>query len=175
MYTIMKRLKIALFSLTILLTFTQVKAQNTTAGSATDQVTSAYFAVKNGLTNDNLTGTKAAAKDLLAAITAVKPGSLSASQKTVWTANLAKLQFDSKHISEAPSIEHQREHFASLSKNMAVVVKGLKSNTAVVYEQYCPMKKASWLSETASVKNPYYGKKMLTCGQVTQTFAANAK
>jgi Cu(I)/Ag(I) efflux system membrane fusion protein len=28
------------------------------------------------------------------------------------------------------------------------------------------MAKASWLSETKDVKNPFYGKKMLTCGSV---------
>lgn len=171
----MKNLKRLVLSLSILLTFTQVNAQDKTAAKPTDQVFAGYFALKNALTNDDAAAAKTSAKELLSAITAVKLAGLSAAQQKIWTANVDKLQFDTRHISESPSIAHQREHFASLSKNMAVVVKGLKANTAVVYEQYCPMKKASWLSETADVKNPYYGKSMLTCGEVKETFAANVK
>jgi hypothetical protein len=171
----MKYLKTILLSFCVLFAFTQTQAQDKAESGSVNQVTSAYFAVKNALASDNQAGTQSAAKELLSAITAVKTTGLSAAQKTLWTTNVAKLQFDSRHISESPSIVHQREHFASLSKNMATVVKGLKANTAVVYEQYCPMKKASWLSETAAVKNPYYGKSMLTCGEVKETFAANTK
>lgn len=171
----MRYLKSIALSLTLLFLFTQVEAQVKTTGSATEPVMTAYFGLKNALTADDAAGAKTSAKELVTAINGVKPASLSPAQQKVWAANLAKLQFDSRHISESPAIEHQREHFASLSKTMAVVVKGLKSNSAVVYEQYCPMKKASWLSESADVKNPYYGKKMLTCGEVKETFAANVK
>jgi hypothetical protein len=34
---------------------------------------------------------------------------------------------------------------------------------------YCPMKKANWLSSSATIKNPYYGNSMLTCGKVVET------
>jgi hypothetical protein len=34
---------------------------------------------------------------------------------------------------------------------------------------YCPMKKSNWLSNEKTVKNPYYGSAMLTCGEVTGT------
>ncbi|HQE11916.1 MAG TPA: hypothetical protein PLQ78_04150 [Flavipsychrobacter sp.] len=42
-----------------------------------------------------------------------------------------------------------------------------------VYRQYCPMafndKGAYWLSNEEKIMNPYFGKKMLTCGEVTDT------
>lgn len=38
-----------------------------------------------------------------------------------------------------------------------------------VYYQYCPMKKAYWLSMEKEIKNPYYGSSMLTCGKVIET------
>jgi hypothetical protein len=52
---------------------------------------------------------------------------------------------------------------------MFELVKGLMLHTTTLYEQYCPMKKATWLSETAAIKNPYYGSQMLTCGKTTET------
>jgi hypothetical protein len=45
-------------------------------------------------------------------------------------------------------------------------------NTSTLYQQYCPMKKAYWLSETPTIKNPYYGKEMPTCGKTTETLGA---
>ncbi len=171
----MKIIKTALLALTFVVIFTQTKAQDATASRAVNNVITAYFGVKNALTADNYAATKSESKDLLAAINTVPADKLTTDQKKLWTAYSEKLQFDSRHMSEAPGIDHQREHFTSLSKNMLEVVKGLKLNTATVYQQYCPMKKASWLSESATVKNPFYGKQMLTCGKVTETLAPAAK
>jgi hypothetical protein len=58
---------------------------------------------------------------------------------------------------------------------MFEVVKGLKLNTAVVYRQYCPMKKSYWLSESPAIENPYYGNQMLTCGEVKETLNPSGK
>ena len=39
-----------------------------------------------------------------------------------------------------------------------------------LYQQYCPMynnnKGGMWLSASEEIKNPYYGAKMLNCGEV---------
>jgi Cu(I)/Ag(I) efflux system membrane fusion protein len=45
--------------------------------------------------------------------------------------------------------------------------KALWNNKLYVF--YCPMKKANWLDDANTVKNPYYGKSMLTCGSVKKT------
>ena len=46
----------------------------------------------------------------------------------------------------------------------------------MLYRQYCPMafdnKGAHWLSETEAIRNPYFGEKMLSCGQTKETLAA---
>ncbi len=171
----MKTLKTVLLSLILFVAFTQAKAQDQIAGTSVNSVITAYLGVKNALAADNNEAAKSKAKELLAAVTAVQPDKFTANQKTIWAANVDKLQFDSRHISESAALDHQREHFASLSKNLFNVVKGLKLNTTVVYYQYCPMKKASWLSETSAIKNPYYGKQMLTCGKTTETLTAASK
>lgn len=170
----MKTLKTIFLSLTLLAAFAQVIAQSVALTSPISSVMTAYFGVKNALNADNNAAAKSQAKELLAAVTALQAGNLTAEQKTIWTAYVDKLSFDARHISES-AIDHQREHFAGLSKNMIEVVKGLKLNTAVVYQQYCPMKKSSWLSESATIKNPYYGKQMLTCGKITKTLTPSTK
>jgi hypothetical protein len=52
---------------------------------------------------------------------------------------------------------------------MIVLAKAVKLSSDPIYEAYCPMKKASWLSSEKVIKNPYYGSAMLTCGSVRDT------
>ncbi|CAN5485658.1 hypothetical protein BH09BAC6_BH09BAC6_16750 [soil metagenome] len=167
----MKTLKTVLLSLTFLFAFVSTKAQDAAATTSVNNVINAYLGVKNALIASNNEATKSKAKELLAMISAVPAAQLTAEQKIIWAAYADKLQFDSRHISESAALDHQREHFANLSKNMFELVKGLKLNSTTLYEQYCPMKKATWLSETAAIKNPYFGNQMLTCGKTTETLS----
>jgi hypothetical protein len=67
-------------------------------------------------------------------------------------------------------IEQKRARFAEISNAMYKVATLAKLKNAGVYHQYCPMafddKGAYWLSAESEIKNPYYGKKMLECGEV---------
>jgi hypothetical protein len=165
----MKNIRSILVTIALLIPFAAVRAQGVTASAAINNVVTAYYGVKNALADDNNGVAQSKAKELFAAVNAVPVAKLTPDQHKIWAAYTDKLQFDSRHISESTAIDHQREHFTSLSKNMYEVIKGLKLNNAVVYEQYCPMKKATWLSESTAIKNPYLGKKMLDCGRTTAT------
>lgn len=171
----MKIIKSLFITLTLIIGFSQVKAQDAAASGAIHNVLNAYYGVKNALADDNSSAAQAKAKDLFAAINAVPVDKLNADQRKIWMSYTDKLQFDSRHISESTAIDHQREHFTSLSKNMYEVIKATKLNSTVVYEQYCPMKKTSWLSETTTIKNPYLGKEMETCGRTTATLNSFGK
>lgn len=157
-------MKKILLSLVLILSIIAVKAQN----AAVDKITASYIGVKNALVGSNATLAKSKSVELLAALSAPIKGLQPAQQKLLGT-YLDKLKFDSRHISETTVIDHQREHFESLSKNMYSLLSGLKLNSTTVYQQYCPMKKAAWLSESEDIRNPYYGDDMLECGKVTAT------
>jgi len=157
-------MKKILFSLVLLISIASVQAQNT----AIEKATTAYLGVKDALVAGNAPLAKSHSKELLDALSVPAKGLTPAQQKLMVT-YLPKLKYDSRHISETTVIVHQREHFASLSKNMYSLLSGLKLNNATVYQQYCPMKKAYWLSETEDIRNPYYGDEMLECGKVTAT------
>lgn len=70
-------------------------------------------------------------------------------------------------------LEKKRESFEMISNAFYDMVRVIKPTGAVIYYQYCPMafdnKGAYWLSNADSIRNPYYGKKMLTCGEVKET------
>lgn len=90
------------------------------------------------------------------------------SHQLISETNAHILLADAGKIADAKDINRQRTLFANFSANMAEVIKAVKPGSTV-YIQYCPMKKASWLSSEKAIKNPYYGSSMLTCGKVTNT------
>jgi hypothetical protein len=69
--------------------------------------------------------------------------------------------------------EKKRIHFETVSNAMFELIRKAELKNAGVYRQYCPMafndKGAYWLSNETEIKNPYFGKKMLECGEVTDT------
>jgi hypothetical protein len=170
----MKNLKFLFSAIVLIIVFTQVKAQNITTSAALNNVLVTYYRVKNSLVADDAAVAQNKAKELIAAINAVEPNELTTAQKKTWTAHADKLLADSKRIAEN-NLEGQRDNFTTLSKDMFEVFKSLKINSATIYQQYCPMKKAIWLSETPDIKNPYFGEQMLSCGSTTETIAVDTK
>ncbi len=105
-------------------------------------------------------------------INTVKMDKLSDAEHTVWMKVMKDLAFDTEHIAETKDASHQRDHFTTLSKNMYLLIKVSKQEVTIYY-QNCPMynngKGANWLSKDISIKNPYYGSQMLTCGKTVET------
>lgn len=136
------------------------------------EVETAYFGLKDALTKDDANTASEKAKELFKAIDKVKMEKMSADEHKVWMKLQEKLFYDAEHIKGTTELEHQREHFMSLSKNMYELIKAFKTETPVYY-QHCPMandgKGADWLSMEEKISNPYLGKSMPTCGKVTET------
>jgi len=122
----------------------------------------AYYDIKNALIAGN--GETAAAKAEIFLKTAN-----SIDYKVISEGNINILVKDAGAISITKYLKKQREIFANLSNNMAEVAKVTKLSDQPIYKQYCPMKKANWLSNEKAIKNPYYGNSMLTCGNVEET------
>ena len=139
-----------------------IKAQDTADQNRLNQVLQSYYEVKDALVNGNSNAASANATAFIKNINGI-------SYKLISEGNVNALLKDAGAIADAKDIKKQREVFATFSTNMAELAKGLKLTGQPVYLQYCPMKKASWLSSEKSIKNPYYGSAMLTCGKVTET------
>ena len=130
-----------------------------------------YFAVKDALvkTDGNMASVKA--KELLSAISEVQMGKLSMDVHMVWMKVLENLKKDAKNIANTNEASQQRNYFNSLSKNLYELMKVSKQATPTYY-QFCPManegKGANWLSKEETIKNPYYGSQMLSCGSTVE-------
>ena len=126
-----------------------------------------YFNLKDALVADD----NARAKELGATL-ATSLGNLDVSSNFSDTQkpNLKDIIEDAvehaEHISES-DIDHQREHFKILSKDVTDMV-AITGTEKTLYQQFCPMYDggSAWLSTSKDVMNPYYGSRMLNCGKV---------
>lgn len=148
---------VALFVMTTSQSFAQKNA-NTPA----TQLLSLYYDIKDALVSGNASVASAKAADFVNAITDADPN-------IVNEASRKALLKDVSAISTSKDLKEQRVRFAPFSDNMFTLAKTVKLSSEPVYQQYCPMKKASWLSNQQAIKNPYYGSSMLTCGSVKAT------
>ena len=83
------------------------------------------------------------------------------------TASLAK------KIAVSSDIEEQRKNFVPLSSDLIALLKHTDIEQGTMYVQYCPMANsgegAYWITGNQEIKNPYYGDKMLNCGEVKES------
>jgi hypothetical protein len=60
-------------------------------------------------------------------------------------------------------IDELRESFKKLSA--IYIARGDKKARAGLMEATCPMASANWIQKEGGLRNPYYGKSMLDCGE----------
>jgi hypothetical protein len=69
-------------------------------------------------------------------------------------------------LAAAKDIKKAREAFKPLSASLVKYLSDNKAGKGTYHEAYCPMAKANWLQTENQVRNPYYGKSMLDCGEL---------
>jgi hypothetical protein len=147
-------------------------ANNVQGQASVNDVVAAYMQLKNALANDNGKDAASAANTLSEALKKTEVNALPAGQKAMYADVSDDMKEHAEHIAtNAGKVEHQREHFESLSKDLYDLVKA-GSVKQTLYKDFCPMynnnKGGMWLSETKEIKNPYLGQKMPTCGEVQE-------
>jgi hypothetical protein len=158
------KMKLLTFSIIVLITTTLNKAssQDSIQQVRLSQLLTKYYDIKNALVAGKADLVSASAEEFIKLANSID-------YKLISEGNINALLKDASPISETKDIQTQRKHFANFSNNIAVIARSMKLTDKAVYLQYCPMKKAVWLSDEKPIKNPYYGNAMLTCGEVKET------
>ena len=133
-----------------------------------------YLQLKNALAKDDGKGAAAAGSSIVTTLGKVDMKGLSGVQMKSYMDIADDMKEHAEHIgANAGKIEHQREHFIMLSKDIADLVKSFGNGGQTLYKDSCPMandgKGAIWISEVKEIKNPYLGSKMPECGTVKET------
>lgn len=142
---------------------------DSTANNSLGQLLDLYYNIKDALVNSDAGTAASNADEFVKAIQKIDMNSLPKLEQKAFMASQEKLNADAKDISQSKDIAKQRIYFPTLSDNFYSLAKEVKLSTQPIYRDYCPMKKKYWLSSKSTIKNPYYGKAMPTCGEVTET------
>lgn len=139
---------------------------------AVTAVISSYFKLQEALVKSDAKQAAAAADELHKTIGNVDMSALRTEEHTVWMKVADKLSADAKAIAGTSDLKKQRTLLASLSENMHTLAKAANLSEPIYYNN-CPMfndgKGANWLSAEKTIKNPYYGSQMLSCGKTVET------
>ncbi len=140
-------------------------------GTAFDAALAPYEAIHAALAGDTLKGVAANAREIQeiardaadtfdAGRAGVRPDTASQCR-----ALLPKLETAAARLARATTLEEAREAFGELSRPM-VQWREMSTATDRPKVVYCPMVKKPWLQESSQVANPYFGSKMLKCGNI---------
>jgi Cu(I)/Ag(I) efflux system membrane fusion protein len=132
-----------------------------------------YLALKNSFVQNDLKKAAHAANEVQNALTLVDMKLLTGDAHNKWMDLSGHLDKQIKLIASSGKIEEQRIAFSKLSNQFYITLKTFGLMGKTVYYQFCPMafdnKGAYWLSESKTIRNPYFGVKMMDCGETKET------
>ncbi|WP_447642895.1 MULTISPECIES: DUF3347 domain-containing protein [Chitinophagaceae] len=160
----MKKIVLAIAASLLITTinFAQTKSIN--------NLTRQYLQIKSALASDDATKASAAAAEFAKQVSSIPMKDISETLHPTFMQHQKAFISDSRSIASTKDIKAQRNAFSDLSNNMIALAKTDKISDHPIYEDYCPMKKASWLSAEKEINNPYYGVSMSDCGKVAKTY-----
>lgn len=140
-------------------------------------VMQAYYQLSDALVKADSVAANAAAASLKQHMDSLPVNSLQmdSSHLSIITGTTGSISAELAGFEGEQGLEGKRSSFQMVSDMLFDLVKntGLKGKT--IYHQYCPMafedKGAYWLSDKPEIFNPYFGNKMLHCGETKDTLS----
>lgn len=137
------------------------------------QLAQSYLLLKNALTEDNVEKTDQAIVEMSKKVRNVNAVSFGQEEQKAWKQHASLYTDKLAEMKHTSSLQEKRSYFSHISEIFYCTVKSfeLKQNQKL-YAIHCPMafdkKGAYWIAENKAIKNPYFGNKMLKCGEVKE-------
>lgn len=132
------------------------------------EVLESYLNISNSLILSDSVETARNAALFLKRLEKFKFKKLTLEEMNVATTTRAEIRLLAAKIAETTNINSQRKSFLEISEKMWKIAKSVQPVGLPLYRQVCPMTGATWISKDQEIKNPYYPKNMLTCGEIKE-------
>lgn len=123
-----------------------------------------YLKIADILASDKTDDVADSAKKIDSLAGTLSPSLVSGEHASHYKSIPGKLSEGAKKIALGKDISTVRTAFVDLSKPM--VMWASMSKPSGINVVYCSMNPGSWLQKEKKIRNPYYGSKMLTCGEI---------
>ena len=135
----------------------------------------AYLKMKDAFVATDEKQVESEATKLLAALDKIDMKLLKGDAHNEWMKLQKPIKENLNGIISMKGIEMKRSHFSIVSNKITEAIEKFGINTdSPIYLEFCPMafdnKGAFWISADKKIKNPYFGDKMMTCGEVKKVF-----
>ncbi len=129
------------------------------AATTTRQLLEEYFVIHKSLAADSTSGVAGAARKIANISTrAALSEPKRKAELTALSTAAARLQ--------AADLKEARNQFGEVSKWMTAYLKATGDPMNPPHQFYCSMANKGWYQPDKSTRNPYYGRSMLTCGEL---------
>ncbi|HCM76492.1 MAG TPA: efflux transporter periplasmic adaptor subunit [Cytophagales bacterium] len=132
-----------------------------------------YLKIEEALVASDANSASAQTRAFNTALKDVDMGLVKGDAHVKWMEQLKNLEMATKLILSAKDIEIQRAAFSQLTNTLYSSIKTFGVQGLNAYYQFCPMafdnKGAFWISDVKEISNPYFGEKMLRCGETKET------
>lgn len=132
-----------------------------------------YLKIEDALVASDAKSASAQTSAFSTALKNVDMGLVKGDAHVKWMEQLKSLETATKLILSAGDIEIQRAAFSKLTDALYSSIKIFGVEGLDAYYQFCPMafdnKGAFWISDEKEISNPYFGEKMLRCGETKET------
>lgn len=140
-----------------------------------DPIYKTYFALTSMLIKDNPKMAQREYQTLQKQLKVLRV--LPGKARDLWTKRRSRLFAIAMSGAKQSNVKEQRKTYEDLSKEIIALERSIgHSGMTPYYLAFCPMafnnKGAYWLQTQKSILNPYFGKKMLRCGEVKATYIA---
>lgn len=138
-------------------------------------VVSHYLLVKDNLVEGDFIKANKSARQMINVLNKVDMKLLKGDVHVTWMEYHDEIENSTNAFIKAQDIIGQRKQFSKISHylNLAVQTYGINTNeNKTLYLDFCPMAAedgAYWLSHDKEIRNPYFGHKMLKCGEIKKT------
>jgi len=161
------------------------KSQNSDAfNTSFEKMLNDYYSLKDGMvgsTSSVASSVDSAANKLISSADSLRLKELKADEAIISTAQsyAQSISAEAKALVGEKELEAKRKAFQMISDQMYDLIRTVRYDRQIVYHQYCPMafndEGAYWLSNNSEIMNPYFGKKMLHCGEVRDSLDFRVK
>ncbi|MBX2912107.1 MAG: efflux RND transporter periplasmic adaptor subunit [Cyclobacteriaceae bacterium] len=128
-----------------------------------------YLKLKDAFVNTNSAEASSAAKEVKATLGKVDMKLVKGDAHNAWMKLLEALNSSVATMSTSPDVEVQRQSFSTFTDQFYAAIQQFNVSGLEAYYQFCPMannnKGAYWISKTSTIQNPYFGNKMMRCGE----------
>lgn len=123
-----------------------------------------YLKIADTLASDKTDGVADSAKKIETLAGDLSPSLAAGEHASHYKSIPGKISEAARRTAQSRDISSARAAFVDLSKPM--VMWASMSKPSGINVVYCSMNPGSWLQKGDRIRNPYYGAKMLTCGEI---------